>query len=105
MLNVIALTILAGMMFIPFINVVVGIVAGAALSGVWGCLAGAALAVLITTGELVAVLRDRRPTLPRCSRRVNGFVFAALCELPRLTACGLSPYRFPAFVVGRWFQR
>jgi hypothetical protein len=57
MLNVIALTILAGMMFIPFINVVVGIVAGAALSGVWGCLAGAALAVLITTGELVAVFR------------------------------------------------
>ena len=51
MLNVIALTILAGMMFIPFINVVVGIVAGAALLGVWGCLAGAALAVLRTTGS------------------------------------------------------
>ena len=69
MLNVIALTILAGMMFIPFINVVVGIVAGAALSGVWGCLAGAALAVLITTGELVAVFRQALNAAPLFSSR------------------------------------
>ena len=48
MLNTIALIILAGMMFIPIINLVVGTVAGACLFGLVGGFAGAALAVLIT---------------------------------------------------------
>jgi hypothetical protein len=51
MLNAIAILILAGMMFIPIINVVVGIVAGGTLFGVVGGVAGAALAGLITIAE------------------------------------------------------
>jgi hypothetical protein len=47
-LNAIAIVILAGMMFIPIINLIVGIIAGAALFGVAGSFAGAALAVLTT---------------------------------------------------------
>ena len=48
MLDAIATVILAGMMFIPIINLVVGIIAGTCLFGVAGGFAGAALAVLIT---------------------------------------------------------
>jgi hypothetical protein len=44
----IATVILAGMMFIPIINLVVGIVVGSGLFGVAGGFAGAAFAVLIT---------------------------------------------------------
>jgi len=70
MLNAIAVVLLAGMMFIPIINFVVGIVSGAALFGVWGALGGAALAILITTGELVAsVVLKPSPVLPVSSRQ------------------------------------
>jgi hypothetical protein len=48
MLDAIATVILAGMMFIPIINLVVGTIAGTCLFGVAGGFAGAALAVLIT---------------------------------------------------------
>ena len=48
MLDAVATIILAGMMFIPIINLVVGTVAGTCLFGVAGGFAGAALAVLIT---------------------------------------------------------
>ena len=51
MLDAIAIIILAGMMLIPGINLLVGIVAGGASFGVSGAFAGAALAVLITLGE------------------------------------------------------
>jgi hypothetical protein len=71
MLNVIALTILAGLMFIPFINVVVGVVVGTALFGVAGGFVGAALAVLITTGEQVAVIRPAPPKVHRLSARTT----------------------------------
>ena len=48
MLDAVATIILAGMMFIPIINLVVGTIAGTCLFGVAGGFAGAALAVLIT---------------------------------------------------------
>ena len=48
MLDAVATIILAGMMFIPIINLVVGTVAGTCLFGVAGGFAGVALAVLIT---------------------------------------------------------
>jgi hypothetical protein len=48
MLDAISTVILAGMMFIPIINLVVGIIVGTGLFGVAGGFAGAALAVLIT---------------------------------------------------------
>ena len=51
MLDAIAIIILAGMMLIPGINLLVGIVAGGASFGVSGAFAGAALAVLITLAE------------------------------------------------------
>jgi hypothetical protein len=52
MVDAIATIILAGMMFIPIINLVVGTVAGTCLFGVAGGLAGAAIAVLITIATL-----------------------------------------------------
>jgi hypothetical protein len=58
MLDAIAIIILAGMMLIPGINLLVGIVAGAASFGVSGAFAGAATAVLITLAE--KWLSDRR---------------------------------------------
>jgi hypothetical protein len=51
MLNAIAIAILAGMMFIPIINLVVGIIVGTLLLGVTGGFAGATLAGLITIAE------------------------------------------------------
>jgi hypothetical protein len=51
MLDAIAIIILAGMMLIPGINLLVGIVAGGASFGVSGAFAGAAIAVLITLAE------------------------------------------------------
>ena len=57
MLDAIALVILAGMMFIPIINVVVGIVAGAAMLGLAGGFAGGALAALITLAKYAQLPR------------------------------------------------
>ena len=51
MLDAIATIILAGMMFIPIINLVVGIIAGACMFGFSGGIAGAALAFLITIAQ------------------------------------------------------
>ena len=51
MADAIAIIILAGMMLIPGINLLVGVVAGGASLGVPGGFAGAALAVLITFAE------------------------------------------------------
>ena len=51
MLNAVAIVLLAGMMFVPIINLAVGIIAGAALFGAAGGFAGAALAALITIGH------------------------------------------------------
>ena len=48
MLDAVATIVLAGMMFLPIINLVVGTVAGTCLFGVAGGFAGAALAFLIT---------------------------------------------------------
>jgi hypothetical protein len=58
MLDAIAIIILAGMMLIPGINLLVGIVAGGASFGVTGAFGGAATAVLITLAE--KWLSDRR---------------------------------------------
>jgi hypothetical protein len=52
MLDAVATIILAGMMFIPIINLVVGTIAGTCLFGVAGGFAGAAIAVLITIATL-----------------------------------------------------
>jgi hypothetical protein len=52
MSDAIATVVLAGMMFIPIINLVVGPIVGTALFGVTGGFAGAALAVLITIAAL-----------------------------------------------------
>ena len=52
MLDAVATIILAGMMFIPIINLVVGSIAGTCLFGVAGGFAGAAIAVLITIATL-----------------------------------------------------
>ena len=50
----IAIIVLVGMMTIPLINIVVGVVGGALLGGVPGALAGLSLAVLIMTAEKLA---------------------------------------------------
>ena len=88
MLNAMALVVLAGMMFIPIINLVVGIVAGGTLFGVVGGVAGAALAALITLAEYAQLPRYEpfsararsRTTQQRCRaahRRSDGPVLAA----------------------------
>lgn len=51
MLDAIALIILAGMMLIPFVNVVVGIIVGAGVGGVIGAVAGLLLSVLVIAAE------------------------------------------------------
>jgi hypothetical protein len=51
LLDVIATGILAGMMFIPLVNIVVGMIFGAGLGGVVGAGVGLSLAVLIMAGE------------------------------------------------------
>src|ERR1044071_6913008 len=51
MLDAIAIIILLGMMLIPGINILVGIVAGGATFGITGGFAGGAIAVLITFAE------------------------------------------------------
>jgi hypothetical protein len=51
MLDAVATIILAGMMFIPIINLVVGIIAGACMFGFPGGIAGATFAFLITIAQ------------------------------------------------------
>jgi hypothetical protein len=51
MLDAVATIILAGMMFVPIINLVVGIIAGACMLGIPGGIGGAALAFLITIAQ------------------------------------------------------
>jgi hypothetical protein len=67
LLNAIAIIILAGMMLIPGINLLVGIVAGGASFGVSGGFAGAAIAVLITLSENQLIDRRRVGSSPRPS--------------------------------------
>jgi hypothetical protein len=74
MLDAIAIFVLGGMMLIPGINLLVGIVAGGASFGVSGGFAGAAIAVLITLAE--KRLSDWRPigsTQPRPSAEIISF--------------------------------
>ena len=73
MLDAVATIILAGMMLIPGINLLVGIVAGGASFGVSGGFAGAALAVLITLAENQLI--DRLPigSSPRSSAEIISF--------------------------------
>ena len=59
MADAIAIIILAGMMLIPGINVLVGVVAGGASFGISGGFAGGAIGVLITFAE--KWLNDRHP--------------------------------------------
>jgi hypothetical protein len=49
--DAIATVILAGMMFIPLVNIVVGVIFGAGLGGVVGAVVGLSLAVLIMAAE------------------------------------------------------
>jgi len=51
LLDAIALVILAGMMFIPLVNVIVGVIVGAGLAGPPGALAGALFAIVITAAQ------------------------------------------------------
>jgi len=72
MLDAVATIILAGMMLIPGINLLVGIVAGGASFGVSGGFAGAAIAVLITLAENQLIDR-RRVGNPRPSAEIISF--------------------------------
>ncbi len=51
MFDAIALVILAGMMLIPFVNIVVGVIVGAGVGGMFGAVAGLSLAVLVMAAE------------------------------------------------------
>ena len=51
MLDAIATIVLVGMMFIPIINLFVGVIVGGAVFAYWGAAGGAAIAVLITIAE------------------------------------------------------
>ncbi len=55
--NAIATVILAGMMLIPFVNVVVAAIVGAGLAGPFGSLFGILLAVAITAAETTIAQR------------------------------------------------
>jgi hypothetical protein len=57
LLDAIALLILAGMMFIPLVNVIVGVVVGAGLAGPPGALCGLMFAIAITVAQ--KAIRDR----------------------------------------------
>lgn len=70
MLDAIATIILVGMMLIPGINLLVGIVAGGASFGVSGGFAGAAIAVLITLAENRLTPGRRIRSSPRPSAEV-----------------------------------
>jgi hypothetical protein len=67
MFDAIALVILAGMMLIPFVNIVVGVIVGAGVGGVFGAVAGMLLSVLVIAAEKLIGHRlgllDPRPAL------------------------------------------
>ena len=67
MFDAIALVILTGMMLIPFINILVGVIVGAGLGGVFGAVGGLSLAVLVIAAEKLIGDRlglfDPRPEL------------------------------------------
>ena len=85
MQDTIATVILAGMMFIPFVNVFVGIIVGAGLAGLSGGMLGLALAIAVTAAvklvggrrgwfEIVcesdtAAVSVQPPAIARSSRR------------------------------------
>jgi hypothetical protein len=50
--NAVAALVLAGMMFLPFVNILVGGVVGGCLAGFAGIFGGAAFAVLLTAVEV-----------------------------------------------------
>jgi hypothetical protein len=54
LLDTIATIILAGMMLIPFVNIIVGVIVGAGLAGVPGALLGLAVAIAVTGVERLA---------------------------------------------------
>ena len=58
LLDAIALLILAGMMFIPLVNVIVGVVVGAGLAGPPGALCGLMSALAITAAQ--KMIRQRK---------------------------------------------
>ncbi len=61
--NSIAVFILAGMMLLPLVNLFVGAIVGAGVSGTIGLFAGALLAFLIMAVEIALLrARDRQPT-------------------------------------------
>ena len=67
MFDAIALVILSGMMLIPFINILVGVIVGAGLGGVFGAVGGLSLAILVIAAEKLIGARlglfDPRPEL------------------------------------------
>ncbi|MDP1639324.1 MAG: hypothetical protein Q8L61_00190 [Hyphomicrobium sp.] len=67
MFDAIALVILAGMMLIPFVNIVVGLIVGAGVGGVFGAVTGLLLSVLVIAAEKLIGHRlglfDPRPAL------------------------------------------
>jgi hypothetical protein len=81
MLDPIATIILAGMMFVPIINLVVGIIAGACMFGFSGGIAGAALAFLITIAQKQIAWRDFRPIQIKLG--------APIIDFPRRPTTGL----------------
>lgn len=63
LLDAIATVILAGMMLVPVLNILVGVIVGAGLAGIPGCLIGLAIAILVTAAEKFAADR-RAPEAP-----------------------------------------
>jgi hypothetical protein len=85
MLDAVATIILAGMMLIPGINLLVGIVAGGASFGVSGGFAGTAIAVLITLAENQLI--DRRVgSTPRPSAEIISFPDPSRWPVPAFEA-------------------
>jgi hypothetical protein len=60
LLDTIAVLILAAMMFVPLLNIFVGLVAGAGIAGPPGALCGAACALAITTAQMLLGRRRAR---------------------------------------------
>ena len=75
MFDAIALVILTGMMLIPFINILVGVIVGAGLGGVFGAVGGLSLAVLVIAAEKLIGdwlgLFDPRPELATALPQAN----------------------------------
>lgn len=59
--NGLASVILAGLMVVPFLNILVGSIIGAGVAGLPGLLIGAVLALVITAGW-IAIMRGSRGT-------------------------------------------